>query len=114
MRVDVRRVAAQRLAQPIERPLVVPVGRVGVTEIEHVVRIGIGVGGLGEVVGRRPGLRRCAAAQHQHAKIVEHRGGRRGIRRALEQGLQSTERLVEPLQLDEGNGGAELRAKGDG
>ena len=72
MGVGVGHVAANGLAQPVERRLVIAIEQIGVAEIELIVGcLGVGVSRAGQKVGRRSGIGRGAAPQLHDAKVVE-------------------------------------------
>ena len=85
MGVAVDRVAAHRLAQPVDGGLGVLVEPVGVAEVEEVVGLlGIELGRLGEVVGRLAGLGRRRPPELDDAEVVVERGGRTLVGEAFE------------------------------
>ena len=72
MRVGIRRISSQRLAQPVGAPLMIAFEDVRVPEIEEVVGIAaVGVRGFGQVVNRRSILRIGTAVQLREAEVVE-------------------------------------------
>src|SRR5690606_26379274 len=97
VRVAVGRVAPYRLAEPVDRRLVILLAPVRVAEIERVLRRRrVGVGGLREIERGDAGLRRSAAAQLDDAEVVVDLG-RAG---PLGQTQQTLEGIVVLLERD--------------
>ncbi len=99
MRVAVRRIAADGLAQPADRGLRFARQPVGVPQIEEIVGVArIRLDRLVEVEARQSRLRRRPPADLDDAEVVPRRGGRLCVRDRFEAG----ERLVILVQIEMG------------
>ena len=102
MRLGIRRIAPNGLAQPVGAALRIACTPVGVAQVEVEVSVlRVKLDRLAEVVRRLPGLRRRGAPQLDHTKRVGHRRGRL----QLQQVTQRPEGLVMPPEVDERQGG---------